>query len=418
MGTHLPRTLLSVVLGLALFAAACGGEAAETTTTTTQPLISTTTTTLPPEAAFVVASQGDDSPVVRAAQFLLVCNGYQQTVVDGRDETLVPDGQYGAITATVVDRVQRDLGLPRDGSTIDAMLYESLAANCDNTRSVYLSENVVSQQYGGYASANLPDSWTFWAQPGQRVTVTPDTPPLRLGLYSPDGTELMPVADTNGFTIDIAVAGSHTIRVNSDEPMTYELSIGLPPHYSALLLQSTGLDLVDFGDGPSKVIGTVSSILGEPSNDTDWNEADDDCVRWRRVEWGEGELWLYFTSAGRDANDNRTYNSDGVEHFALWQINMAADGTPSLPPLATPSGLRVGVSKAGVEDVYGGRVEIDGTDVSIVDGIIVGELNEEDGDLMWLRSGATLCLVDPDAGNGEGEGEGEGEGGGQGAPNQ
>lgn len=397
MGSQSQRTLIAVVLSTALVVAACGGgDATTTSSSTTLAPVSTTTTTLPPEADFIVASEGQDSPVVRAVQFLLVCNGYQQTVVDGRDETLVPDGQYGAITSTVVDRVQRDLGLPRDGSSINAMLYEQLDGNCDNTRSIYLSETRLSIGAGGYASANVPDSWTFFAQTGQRVTLTPLTPPLRMGLYAPDGTELMPVADTEGFTVDIQAAGTHTVRVNSDEPMTYELTVGLPPHYSNLILQSTGLDLVDFGDSPTRVIGIVSAILGDPSNDTDWNEAGGGCVRWRRVEWGEGELWLYFTDAGRDAADKRTFNSDGVEHFALWQINLTAEGGTTLPPLATPSGLHVGDTAAEVADVYGDRVAIEDTSVSIVDGLIVGELDEADGILTWMRSGATLC-GDPDA---------------------
>jgi len=396
MRSHSSRTLTAVVLSLGLVAAACGGDDAEVTTTTTLPATTTTTTTLAPEAAFTVASQGDDSPVVRAAQFLLVCNGYQQTVVDGRDETLVPDGQYGAITATVVDRVQRDLGLPRDGSRVDALLYERLSDTCDNTRSVYLSTTTLSIDAGGYASAELADGWTFSALPGQRVTITPAEPPLRMGLYSPDGTELIPVAMTDGFTVDIAVGGTHTIRVNSDEPMIYEVTLNLPPHYSNLVLQTTGLDLVDFGDSPSRVIGIVSAILGDASNDTGWNDAGGGCVRWRRVEWGQGELWLYFTDAGTDAADKRTYNSDGVEHFALWQMNLTDTGGTTLPPLATPSGLHVGDSAADVVDVYGDRVEVDGTSVSIVDGIIVGELDEADGTLKWLRSGATIC-GDPDA---------------------
>jgi len=396
MGSQSPRTLIAVVLSFVLLAAACGDDETQSTTTTTLPIASTTTTTMAPEAAFTVAEEGQDNPVVRAVQFLLVCNGYQQTVVDGRDETLIPDGQYGAITSTVVDRVQRDLGLPRDGTRVDALLYERLASTCDNTRSVYLSETRLSIGAGGYASADLPDSWTFFAQPGQRVTITPLSPPLRMGLYAPDGTELMPVADTQGFTVDVQVAGSHTVRVNSDEPITYELTVGLPPHYSNLVLQSTGLDLVDFGDSPSRVIGIVSAILGQSSNDTGWNDAGGGCVRWRRVEWGEGELWLYFTDAGTDAADKRTFNSDGVEHFALWQISLTESGGQTIPPLATPSGLHVGDSAADVEDVYGGRVEITDTSVSIVDGLIVGELDEADGVLVWLRSGATLC-GDPDA---------------------
>jgi peptidoglycan hydrolase-like protein with peptidoglycan-binding domain len=392
-----PRTLSAAVLSIALLVAACGGETADTTsTTTTLPLLTTTTTTLPPQAAFTVASQGDDSPIVRGVQFLLVCNGYENTVVDGRDETLVPDGQYGAITATVVDRIQRDLGLPRDGSSVDAYLYEQMAATCDNTRSIYLTEYQTSLDSGGYASADLPDTWTFWAQPGQRVTLTPKEPPLRMGLYGPDGSELVPVGDSEEVTVDILTAGTHTFRVNADEPMTYEVTVALPPHYSKLLLQSTGLDLVDFGDDPATVIGRISAILGEPSADSEWNEAGNGCVRWRRVEWGESELWLYFTDAAKDADDNRTFASEGVEHFALWQMNLAPDGGMTLPPLATPSGLHVGDSAAEVEEVYGDRVEIDGVSVSIVDGILMGALTEADGDLKWLRSGATIC-GDPDS---------------------
>ena len=120
MGRRTPRTLIAVALCVALVVVACGDDDTQTTSTTLATETSTTTTTLPPEPEFVVVNQGDHSPVVRALQFLLVCNGYQQTVVEGRDETLVPDGVYGAITATIIDRVQRDMGLPRDGSFADA----------------------------------------------------------------------------------------------------------------------------------------------------------------------------------------------------------------------------------------------------------------------------------------------------------
>ncbi|MBU1226986.1 MAG: peptidoglycan-binding protein [Actinobacteria bacterium] len=401
MGSHPPRNLIAAALGLALSVAACGGGAAETTTTTTTPPETTTTTTLPEEAVFVVAAQGDDNPVVRAAQFLLVCNGYEQTVVDGLDETLVPDGQYGAITATVVDRVQRDLGLPRDGTTITAMLYERLASTCENTRSFYLSDTVFSLDAGGYASADLPDSWTFSGQPGQRVTLTPQQPPLQMGLYAPDGSEMMAVADTEGFTVAITTAGSHTVKVNSAEPMTYQVTISLPPHFSALLLQSTGLDLADFGDSPTRTIAIVSAILGEPTADTDWTEAGGGCVRWRRVEWGESELWLEFTDSATDALEAPTFNAAGVEHFAAWQINLTADGEQTLPALATPSGLHVGDSAAEATAIYDDRVAIDGTTVSIADGVIIGELDEADGTIVWLRSGATLC-TEPDPQEDEG----------------
>ncbi|MCB2222800.1 MAG: peptidoglycan-binding protein [Actinobacteria bacterium] len=395
-----PRTLTALLLGFALAAASCGGGAEETTTTTSTTVATTTTTTLPPEAAFVVASEGDDNPAVRALQFLLVCNGYEQTVVDGRDETLVPDGQYGAITSTVVDRVQRDLGLTRDGSFVNAELYERLAATCDNTRSVYLSESRMSVTAGGYASATLPDSWTFWAQEGQRVTLTPAAPPLRMGLYDPDGAELMPVADTEGYTIDLTSSGTYTVKVNSDEPLTYDVTVGLPPHYSVLLLQSTGLDLVDFGDSPTYVLDVVGAILGDPSDDTGWVDEGNGCVKYRRVVWGNDELWLDFTDAGEDALEEPTFRPAGTEHFAAWTMRLPPSGDPTLPPLATPSGLVVGASAAEVEDVYGDRVEIDETFVSIVDGILTGELNDPDGTLLWLRSGNTVCVpVEDDDGS-------------------
>lgn len=390
MGRKTPRTLITAAVCVALVVAACGDDDTQPTSTTLATETSTTTT-LPPEPAFVVANQGDDSPAVRALQFLLVCNGYQHTVVEGRDETLVPDGVYGAITAAIIDRVQRDIGLPRDGALVDEDLYERLAATCDNIRSVYLSKTTLSVDTGGYVSPNLPDVWTFWAQPGQRVTLTPASPPLRMGLYAPDGTEMVPVVATEGITVEIQIAGTHTVKVNSDEPMKYELTVGLPPHFSVLLLQSTGLDLVDFGDRPDRVIDIVNSVIGESSADSGWNDAGGGCVRWRRVEWGNEELWLYFTDAGKDANDKRTYNAEGVEHFAVWQMSLPPEGIPTLPPLATPSGLHVGDTAAELVEVYGDRVEIDGTHISIVDGIIVGELDAPDGTVQWLRSGAILC---------------------------
>jgi len=219
------------------------------------------------------------------------------------------------------------------------------------------------------------------------------------------------VDETEGFTADIQFAGSHTVRVNSADPLAYLVNIELPPHYSSLLLQSTGLDLADFGDSPERAIDIVGAILGEPSNDTGWNEAGGGCVRWRRVEWGDGELWLYFTDAGTDAAEQPTFRNEGVAHFAQWRINLPPGGVTNYPELATPSGLVVGSSAERVEEVYGDRVEIDGTFVSIVDGIIIGELDEEGGTLQWMSSGATLCAVADDDGEDGGDDAGDGDGG-------
>jgi peptidoglycan hydrolase-like protein with peptidoglycan-binding domain len=398
------RTPMAAVFCLALASTACGGDGGEATATTAPIDLETTTTTLPPEPVFVVATEGESGPAVRAVQFLLVCNGYQQTVVDGLDQTLVPDGTYGRITSTIVDRVQRDLGLPRDGSQVDADLYEMLAGTCDNTRSVYVGPTQLSVEAGGYVSPERPDTWTIWAQEGQRLTLTPAEGPLRMGLYAADGTEIVPLEETESIAVDVGTSGTHTVQVFSDEPMTYRVTLGLPPHHSVLLLQSTGLDYVAFGDRPPRVLELVSAVIGDPTADTGWIEASEGCVRWRRVEWGNAELWLFFTDAATDAAGKRTYGAEGVEHFAAWQMNLAPAGTGTMPPLATPSGLGVGDPAAAVADVYGSRAEVDGVLISIVDGIILGELDEPGGVVKWLRSGATLCLP-----NGEENGDDEGD---------
>ena len=111
----------AMAAAIALVSAACGGGdgSFDAATSTTLFVADTSTTTTAPEPELVVASEGDSGPVARAVQFMLICNGYTRTVVEGRDEELIADGMYGKITTSVVDRVTRDLGPPaRFGSTV------------------------------------------------------------------------------------------------------------------------------------------------------------------------------------------------------------------------------------------------------------------------------------------------------------
>jgi hypothetical protein len=355
-------------------------SSAASSTTTTAP--TTTTGTAP--AADVVARFGDRAPVVRAIQFYLVCNGYTRTVVDGLDKDLVPDGVYGQITANLVDSAQKDLGMARHEDIVDSELYLRLADDCPNVRSVYLAETNLSVDAGGYAGPDHTDTWTLWATEGQSMTITA-ADPLIIGLTEPDGDELVAPSATDGLELDVAATGSHTVTVTQNVGGPYRVTVAMPPLPTAVSLQSNGLGIVDFGASPDEVIGLLTGILGEPDSTTTWIESPG-CIRWRRTEWGEG-LWVYITDVAT------AWGSADVQHFAAWRA-AAPDRSAGFPRLETPSGLAVGDGAARVEEVYGDLAEIDGTAVSIVDGIIVGELEAPDGPVARLSAGVELCPGD------------------------
>jgi len=127
---------------------------------------------------------------------------------------------------------------------------------------------------------------------------------------------------------------------------------------SGLVLEADGLEAVDFGQGPSIVISTVTATLGaEPDADTGWLDAFDNpygtcpSPEVRGVEWGI--LVLLFTSAETD------FAPAGTRHFFTYSY-APLPSKPGAGPhgLETSEGIGLGSTTKQVQDAYGDRVEI------------------------------------------------------------
>ena len=117
------------------------------------------------------------------------------------------------------------------------------------------------------------------------------------------------------------------------------------PEPSDLALRGDGLGVIDFGAPPDAAVAAVKAELGDPAQDTGWEESFSSygtCPgeQIRGVEWGG--LVLLFT-------DGDTAEGTG-EHFFTWRVI----GAP--PAVATATGLGWGATKADAGDLYGDQV--------------------------------------------------------------
>lgn len=373
------RRLQFLLAGIALLAAGCGGDDEATTTTlvtstTSTPLPTTTTTTIVPQGEILVG-QGDSGPLVRFLQFLLQCNGYESVVVDGRDEGIVVDGVYGAVTGAFVEAAQEDLGYRPDSGGASGDVLLALGSTCSQARSLAMPAQSMQIRVEAYLSANVTDRVEVRAADGQTITILADQP-MTLGVTAPSGTVISSPASTTQVVVEAAETGGYVIEASATSEGLYGYVVEIPPPPSALVLQSTGLDFVDFGDPADDVIETLTVILGPPTDDSGWTDAGGVCVNHRLVTFGDGELVVDFTDAAADITDAATYAAAGTQHFAAWEASLPhTDPTqPLLPRLETPSGLGVGDPASAVAEIYADRVEVTETGFSILEGIITGEI--------------------------------------------
>jgi hypothetical protein len=117
------------------------------------------------------------------------------------------------------------------------------------------------------------------------------------------------------------------------------------PEPSDLALRGDGLGVVDFGAPPDAAVAAVRAELGDPAQDTGWEDSFSSygtCPgeQIRGVEWGG--LILLFT-------DGDTAEGSG-EHFFTWRVI----GAP--PAVATANGLSWGATKADAEELYPEKV--------------------------------------------------------------
>ncbi len=373
------RRLRHVVIALVVFVAACGGDdEADTTTTTTgstttTSTIATTTTTLIPQGEILVG-RGDAGPLVRSLQFLLLCNGFERAVVDGRDEDLSVDGVYGAITGAFVAQAQESLGFRADPGGVSGAVLLALGAACDDVRTASIVGESMTTTVRAYLDPNVDDQVTIRVAAGQTMTVAAEVP-LTIGVTAPSGAVVAAPASTTRVVVEAAETGNYIITTQAGAEGLFTYTIKIPPPPSALVLQSTGLDFVDFGDPMDDVIETLTAILGPPTNDSGFTDAGGQCVNHRILVFGDAELFVAFTDAATDKGGDDTFANEGVQHFAQWRSQLPSDPeNPLLPEFETPSGLAVGDTAEDVAEVYGDRVEVEEFSFSILEGVITGEL--------------------------------------------
>jgi hypothetical protein len=392
------RRAIRCLVVTALLVAGCGGDDDADTTTTTAITITaapaTTATTLA-EQGEIVVGKGDVEPLVASLQFLLRCNGFEEIAYEGSQETLVVDGIYGSVTGAFVAEAQQSLGFRPDAAGASGDLLLALGAGCDEARPVAMPPEQMEVAVEAYLDEEVGDRVTIDAPAGRTITVRAEQP-LTLGITAPSGTVVAAPASTTQVIVEAGETGAYQIEAAAPSEGRYRYTIEIPPLPSALRLQSTGLDFVDFGDPVEPTLTALAEILGEPSADTGWTTDGGRCLDHRAVAYGDGDLVVEFTTAGAGLDGEPTFAGEGTEHFAAWRVQWPGEQTPLLADLSTPSGLAAGDPASAVTGVYGDRAEVDGTAFSILDGIITGELvpsGEGSGDLVVgsMRSGAVLC---------------------------
>jgi peptidoglycan hydrolase-like protein with peptidoglycan-binding domain len=381
----------------ALLVTGCGGGDDAATTTTTAITITaapaTTSTTLA-EQGEILVGKGDAGPLVASLQFLLGCNGFEEIEYEGATEALVVDGIYGNVTGAFVAEAQQSLGFRPDAAGASGRLLLALGAACDRPRPVEMPPEQMTLAVEAYLDDGIRDRVSLVAAAGQTITVSAEQP-LTLGVTAPSGTVVAAPAATTRVIVETDETGPYLIEATAPSEGRYRYTIEMPPHASALHLQSTGLDFVDFGDPVGTTLEVLVEVLGEPTADGGWTR-DGACLNHREVTFGDDELVVVFTDAGAGIDGEPTFAAEGTEHFAAWRVRWPGGATSLPAELTTPSGLAAGDPASAVTAVYGDRVEVEGTTFSILDGIITGELvpagdGSEDLVVGSMRSGAVLC---------------------------
>jgi hypothetical protein len=170
---------------------------------------------------------------------------------------------------------------------------------------------------------------------------------------------------TSAPTSTAPVSTSSTTTTGPSTTTTTEAPAG-----AELTLRPDGLGTALFGANPDSVVTYVRSILGPPSNDSDWVDpaslgAPCPGTEVRFVDWGS--LSLFFT------DDSPTVS--GTRHFAAYTYGPAAfGGTIDPPGLRTAGGVTVGSSVlelqlAHPEAVINPEDELSGPSFQISEGL-------------------------------------------------
>jgi hypothetical protein len=126
-----------------------------------------------------------------------------------------------------------------------------------------------------------------------------------------------------------------------------------PAPGDTLVLEETGLGLVDFGAAPDEVIEAVGARVGEPDEDSGWRPYGDFLDEYgicpgselREVVWGQ--VSVLFT------NESTGYTSEPVEHFFLYVVSDDDPATALGQGPLTAEGIGVGSTRAELEAAFG-----------------------------------------------------------------
>jgi hypothetical protein len=180
---------------------------------------------------------------------------------------------------------------------------------------------------GGDSDATVPPVTSVTSA----TSVTSETPVTTVAAPATDpSTSLAEPPTTAPSTVPVtqtlAPATSPATATTTTEPLAVQ----------ELLLTGEGLGSAVFGADPDSVIEYVTSILGSPTDDTNWVDpfafAACDGSEARRVDWGV--LSLLFTDLSEFANGRRHFM--GYEYGRVGQVGDEPAG------LRTPGGVTLG----------------------------------------------------------------------------
>ncbi len=162
-------------------------------------------------------------------------------------------------------------------------------------------------------------------------------------------TTAAPATSTTASTSPPAeTSTTSTVTSTGAEVPTTTVAPPIDPAVASLVLSAGGIGSAAFGADPEVVISDISSLLGEPTNDTGWIDplSVGACpgTEIRFVEWGT--LSLVFGDASQVA--------EGRRHFYAYYYGSAGEvgGAPS--GLVTDTGITTGSRVADVKAAYPG----------------------------------------------------------------
>jgi hypothetical protein len=141
---------------------------------------------------------------------------------------------------------------------------------------------------------------------------------------------------------------SSTVLETTTTSTVAETTTTIDPAAQALVLSGNGVGTSEFGADPDAVISTVTSVLGEPTNDTGWIDplSVGACpgTEIRLVDWGV--LSLVFGDASEI--------TEGRRHFLAYYYGSAGEVGGAPAGLVTDAGITTGSRVADVKAAYPG----------------------------------------------------------------